>query len=88
MDVEHYPVHGVTMDGHPGSEEAKAEGLAKEGKKREDLPSFPAYQLISGVCLSGSSTGFLLLIMLGRKPQRQNVRFLTRQNAQISLLPP
>lgn len=88
MDVEHYPVHRVTMDGHPGSEEAKAEGLAKEGKKREDLPSFPAYQLISGVCLSGSSTGCLLLIMLGRKPQRQNVRFLTRQNAQISLLPP
>lgn len=36
MNVEHYSVHRAAMDGHPGSEEAEAEGLAEEeGEKRK-----------------------------------------------------
>jgi hypothetical protein len=57
-------------------------------KERENLPSFPVYQLISGVCLSGSSTGCLLLTMLGKKSQRQNVKFLRMPSAWLPILPP
>jgi hypothetical protein len=49
--------------------------LINRRKKRQYPPSFPAYQLISGVCLSESSTGCLLLVSLGRRSQGQYVKF-------------